>query len=43
MMADGKILIELSKILGVKKTDYFFRPFTIDIKHVEFKKNTHGY
>ncbi len=37
MMADGTILLALSKALNVKP-DYFFRPFTVEIENVEFRK-----
>ncbi|MFW5753622.1 MAG: helix-turn-helix domain-containing protein [Marinilabiliaceae bacterium] len=37
MMADGKILLALSKALKVKP-DYFFRPYTVEIDKVEFRK-----
>jgi Zn-dependent peptidase ImmA (M78 family)/DNA-binding XRE family transcriptional regulator len=37
MMANGSILLALSKALNVKP-DYFFRPFTIEIEKVEFRK-----
>jgi len=37
MMADGTILLALSKALHVKP-DYFFRPFTVEIEKVEFRK-----
>jgi Zn-dependent peptidase ImmA (M78 family)/DNA-binding XRE family transcriptional regulator len=37
MMADSTILLALSKALNVKP-DYFFRPFTVEIKNVEFRK-----
>ncbi len=37
MMADSTILIALSKALNVKP-DYFFRPFTVEIENVEFRK-----
>lgn len=37
MMADSKVLIALAKALDVK-TDYFFRPFSVDIAHIEFRK-----
>lgn len=37
MMADGHILLALSKALDVKP-DYFFRPFTVEIEKVEFRK-----
>ena len=37
MMADGKILLALAKALKVKP-DYFFRPYTVEIDKVEFRK-----
>lgn len=37
MMADSNILLALSKALNVKP-DYFFRPFTLEIEKVEFRK-----
>jgi len=37
MMADGKVLITLAKALNVKP-DYFFRPFTVEIEKIEFRK-----
>lgn len=37
MMADSKVLIELARALDVK-VDYFFRPFTIEISQIEFRK-----
>ncbi len=37
MMADSTILLALSKALDVKP-DYFFRPFTVEIEKVEFRK-----
>lgn len=37
MMADGNILLALSEALNVKP-DYFFRPFTVEIQKVEFRK-----
>lgn len=37
MMADSKVLLALSKALNVKP-DYFFRPFTVEIENVEFRK-----
>ncbi len=37
MMADGGILLALSKALNVKP-DYFFRPFTVQIEKIEFRK-----
>ena len=39
MMADMKVLLALSKALNVK-TDYFFRPFTVEIEEVEFRKRS---
>lgn len=39
MMADGKVLISLANALNVK-TDYFFRPFTVEIERVEFRKKS---
>jgi len=37
MMADSKVILALSKALNVKP-DYFFRPFTVEIDKVEFRK-----
>jgi Zn-dependent peptidase ImmA (M78 family)/DNA-binding XRE family transcriptional regulator len=37
MMADGKVIIAIAKALNVK-TDYFFRPFTVEIENIEFRK-----
>ncbi len=37
MMPDSSILLALSKALKVKP-DYFFRPFTVEIENVEFRK-----
>lgn len=37
MLADSMVLLALSKALGVKP-DYFFRPFTIEIRKIEFRK-----
>jgi Zn-dependent peptidase ImmA (M78 family)/DNA-binding XRE family transcriptional regulator len=37
MMADSTILLALSKALHVKP-DYFFRPFTVEIEKIEFRK-----
>lgn len=37
MMPDSTILLALSKALNVKP-DYFFRPFTVEIEKVEFRK-----
>ncbi|MDP4274884.1 MAG: XRE family transcriptional regulator [Bacteroidota bacterium] len=42
MMADGSILLALAKALNVKP-DYFFRPFTIEIEKVEFRKKQNLY
>lgn len=39
MMADGKVLIALANALDVK-TDYFFRPFTVEIEQIEFRKKS---
>lgn len=39
MMADGSVLMALSKALGLS-TDYFFRPFTVGIENIEFRKKT---
>jgi len=39
MMPNSKVLIALSKALDVK-TDYFFRPFTVEIDQVEFRKKS---
>ncbi len=37
MMADSTVLLALSKALDVKP-DYFFRPFTVEIEKIEFRK-----
>jgi len=37
MMPDSTVLIELAKALDVK-VDYFFRPFSISLENVEFRK-----
>lgn len=37
MMADGKMLLALAKALEVKP-DYFFRPYSVEIGKVEFRK-----
>ena len=37
MMADSKILLALAHALNVK-SDYFFRPFSVEIENVEFRK-----
>jgi Zn-dependent peptidase ImmA (M78 family) len=39
MMPDSEVLINLGKALHVK-SDYFFRPFTVEIKQVEFRKKS---
>lgn len=39
MMADGKVLIALANALDVKP-DYFFRPFTVEIEQIEFRKKS---
>jgi len=39
MMADGSVLMGLSKALGLS-TDYFFRPFTVGIENIEFRKKS---
>jgi len=39
MMADSKVLMALSKALNVKP-DYFFRPFTVEISNVAFRKKS---
>src|SRR5690606_38359086 len=39
MMADGAVLLALSKALGTS-TDYFFRPFPVAIEHIEFRKKS---
>ncbi len=39
MTPDSKVLINLAKALNVKP-DYFFRPFTVDIENVEFRKKS---
>ncbi len=37
MMPDSRVLIALAAALGVK-IDYFFRPFTVEVDHVKFRK-----
>ena len=37
MMPDSRVLIALAAALGVK-IDYFFRPFTVEVDRVEFRK-----
>lgn len=39
MMADSTVLLALAKALNVK-VDYFFRPFTVEIENVEFRKKS---
>ncbi|HHN48504.1 MAG TPA: ImmA/IrrE family metallo-endopeptidase [Bacteroidales bacterium] len=39
MMPDSHVLINLAKALNVK-SDYFFRPFTVDIENIEFRKKS---
>ncbi|MBW6499442.1 MAG: XRE family transcriptional regulator [Bacteroidales bacterium] len=39
MTPDSRVLINLAKALNVKP-DYFFRPFTVDIGNVEFRKKS---
>ncbi len=39
MMADGSVLMALSKALGLS-SDYFFRPFTVGIENIEFRKKS---
>ena len=37
MMPDSKILIQMAHAMNVKP-DYFFRPFTVEIGNIEFRK-----
>lgn len=37
MLPDSTVLIKLSEVLGVK-IDYFFRPFTVSLSGIEFRK-----
>ncbi len=37
MMPDSKVLIQLANVMNVKP-DYFFRPFTVEIEKIEFRK-----
>ena len=37
MLPDSNVLIRLAEVLGVK-VDYFFRPFSIAISGIEFRK-----
>jgi Zn-dependent peptidase ImmA (M78 family) len=39
MMPDSKVIIALSNALNVKP-DYFFRPYTVEIEKVEFRKKS---
>lgn len=39
MMADSTVLLALAKALNVK-VDYFFRPFTVEIESIEFRKKS---
>lgn len=39
MMADGKVLIAIANALNVNP-DYFFRPFTVEIENIEFRKKS---
>jgi Zn-dependent peptidase ImmA (M78 family)/DNA-binding XRE family transcriptional regulator len=39
MMPNSKVLIALAEVLGVK-SDYFFRPFSVEIKNIEFRKKS---
>ena len=39
MMPDSKVLIAMARALNVKP-DYFFRPFTVEIDHIEFRKKS---
>jgi Zn-dependent peptidase ImmA (M78 family)/DNA-binding XRE family transcriptional regulator len=39
MMADVNVLLVLAKALDVK-TDYFFRPFTVEIEQIAFRKKS---
>jgi Zn-dependent peptidase ImmA (M78 family)/transcriptional regulator with XRE-family HTH domain len=39
MMADSTVLLALAKALNVK-ADYFFRPYTVNIENVEFRKKS---
>ena len=39
MLPDSTVLIRLARILGVK-TDYFFRPFSIALSGIEFRKKS---
>ena len=39
MMPDSRVLIAFAAALGVK-VDYFFRPFTVEVDRVEFRKKS---
>jgi Zn-dependent peptidase ImmA (M78 family) len=39
MMPDSKVLLALAMALNVK-TDYFFRPYTVQIENIEFRKKS---
>ncbi|WP_438965477.1 helix-turn-helix domain-containing protein [Flavobacterium sp.] len=39
MMPDSKVILQMAKVLNVK-LDYFFRPFTISIENIEFRKKS---
>jgi Zn-dependent peptidase ImmA (M78 family) len=39
MMPDSKVLVALSHALNVK-SDYFFRPYTVEIENIEFRKKS---
>ncbi|MEY3499601.1 MAG: hypothetical protein RL308_1270 [Bacteroidota bacterium] len=39
MMPDSKVLIQMANVMNVKP-DYFFRPFTVEIGNIEFRKRS---
>lgn len=39
MIPDSKVLLALSKALGVKP-DYFFMPYSVEVSKIEFRKNS---
>lgn len=39
MMPDSKVLLALSNALGVK-SDYFFMPYNVEVRKIEFRKNS---
>ena len=39
MLPDSKVLIQLAKALHVK-TNYFFKPYTVEIDNIEFRKKS---